>query len=113
MKSQLTEDKRDLPNDPMPRAIDADAPDNQPNGTEDGGRVGEPQAHLRLLDTGIALCQANDEPVAEAARAKDLGDEGADDEAEEQQTLALGRIGGVGDGDERDDAENPPVPEEM
>jgi hypothetical protein len=94
----------------MPLAVNADTPDNKSDAADQRGRVSKPQSHLGLLDTGVSLGQADDEPVAETARAEDLRDEGADDETEEEKTLALGRIGFVGNGDEGDDAENPPIP---
>lgn len=98
---------------PVPFTINADAPDDKSDAADECGRVCKPQTHLRLFDAGVALGQADDEPITQCTGAEDLRDECANDEAEEEKALALRGVGLVCDGDEGNDAQNPPVPEKF
>jgi len=78
-------------------AVHADAPDDQADGGQQNGGIGQPQTHLgRLLDVlavRLGLGQPDDEVVAEGAGAEDLRDERADDEADVQESSFVSSTG--------------------
>lgn len=86
MRKGLTERKGDLADHPVVAFVNADAPENEADGREDRGRIDEPESHLGGLDGAGFARELDDEPIAQPAGAEDLGDESADDEAEEEQT---------------------------
>ena len=69
---ELTHKKRYLSHHKVVSLVDADAPDDQPDRGQDGGRIRQPQAHLGRLLVVVGLGQLDDDAVAQRARAEDF-----------------------------------------
>ena len=106
------QEEGDLANDPMVCFVDADAPDDQPDGAEGRGGVCQPQSHLGDAHPVIAGGEFEDDGVGEAAGAEYLAKQGAEQKAKEEEALDLRGVRDVGGREHGDDGEDPPVPGE-
>lgn len=88
-RRRLTQGEGDLSDHPVVGLVDADTPDDEADGGEESGGVGEPEAHLGGLYTAVTLGESDDEPVAEPAGEEDLGDQGAGDETDEEEAANI------------------------
>jgi hypothetical protein len=97
-KHILTQKERNLPRNPMPLPLYTQSPNNQPNTTQHRSRISQPKPHLWQSDPIIPFQEPYHKPVAQTTREEDLGEYGAEDEAEEEEALDLELVGCVGGG---------------
>ena len=65
----------------MVAAVDTNTPDNQADGGQNNGRIGQPEAHLWRFLVVVALGKFDYDPVTQTTGAQNLRDKSTDDEA--------------------------------
>lgn len=103
----LTQEERNLPSNPMPLFINTQPPNQQPQARQHGSGITHPQPHLRSPFTVVPLREEHYQPIAQSSREEDLGDNGPEDEAEEEETLDLQFVGCVCCGLHREEGADP------
>jgi hypothetical protein len=76
----------------MPITVNAQSPKQQPQAREYRSRIPKPQPHLRFPNAIVLFRKTDHQPIAQTAGAKDLGEDGAEDEAEEEEALDLNTV---------------------
>jgi len=70
-------------------AVNANSPNKEANGSEDTSWICEPEAHLRPLHVVVAPRELDYNPITQATRAKDLRENGANNESNVEKAMTI------------------------